>query len=483
MFDRTTRQATRRAVLAIALLLALSAMLFSGPSHRAGLAADEPEPALVPPIAVNDPARPNVVLIVTDDQRAGTLDAMPNVTRLLRQPGTTYSKAMVPTSLCCPSRATILTGRYAHSSRMYGNGDIGGRRYGGWSRFHELGLENITLAPALRNRGYRTALVGKYLNFFGQNAPAGYVPPGWDYFSAMMSNHGAYYNYRLSDGGFYGSQPQDYSTDVLAARATDFIATTPADQPLFLYFAPYGPHAPYTPAPRHLGALDGTLEPWRAPSANQRLASMPRFMRERRHFSQAEVDLTRQRQLEALMSVDEAVGAIGTTLAAAGRDRDTLFVFMSDNGYFWGEHRAIGKDAPYDAATSIPLVLRWDGHVASGATSNKLVLNVDVARTIAKATGAAMRTDGLDILGPRARKGFVLEAMRGYNGRPSYCGYRTRNRMFVRWSTGERELYDYRLDAGEQRNLAERPRWAVVRKAMRNQAVATCRPRPPGYRW
>ncbi len=449
-------------------------------------AAAPPRPATTPPLpptTVGNAHRPNVVLILTDDQRVGTYGRMPNVNRLLRQRGTTYTRAMVPTSLCCPSRATILTGRYAHTSRLFGNGDVGGPRYGGWRRFHRLGLENRTLGPVLQAAGYRTALVGKYLNFFGKYSPTGYTPPGWDTFATFLSSHGSYYSYRLSDGTRYGTGPQDYSTDVLAARATHFISTTPVDQPLFLFFAPFGPHAPYTPAPRHLGALDGQLGQYTAPTLHQPLRTMPRWMRERRHFTQGEVDLTRQRQLEALLSVDDAVGSIAQALAATGRDRDTLFVFMSDNGYFWGEHRIIGKDSPYRDSTAIPMVLRWDGHTPPGTTSRRIVLNVDIARTIARAAGVTMRTDGSDILGKRTRKGFVLEAMDGYNDRPAYCGWRTRHRMYVQWDSGEEELFDYRSDPAEKNNLAHKKPWQDVRKAMRARAYAACSPKPPHFRW
>jgi N-acetylglucosamine-6-sulfatase len=462
---------------AAGLVLTLLALLAPGPvSATPGEAA-----AAVPATGVDH--RPNVVLILTDDQRVGTYRAMPNVNRLLRARGTTYTRAMVPTSLCCPSRSTILTGLYAHNSRLFGNGDVGGARYGGWRRFHRLGLEDRTLGPALQAVGYRTALIGKYLNFFGRYAPAGYTPPGWDTFAAMMSSHGSYYQYRLSDGSHYGTEPQDYSTDVLSSRATQFIATTPADQPLFLYFAPFGPHAPYKPAPRHLGALDGQLERYTAPTLYQPLKSMPRWMRERTHFSQADVDLTRQRQLETLMSVDDAVGSIVAALAATGRERDTLFVFMSDNGYFWGEHTIIGKDSPYQDSTAIPMVLRWDGHIGPGTTSKRIVLNVDVARTIATAAGAAMSTDGLDILGTKRRTGFVLEAMDGYHNRPAYCGWRTRHRMYVHWDSGEQELFDYRTDPAEEHNIAHRKKWRDVRNAMRAKAYAACRPKPPHFHW
>jgi N-acetylglucosamine-6-sulfatase len=473
---RATRPTPGRLALLASGALVLSALAVGSPAEVAAAGPTSP-PAAQPA------TRPNVVLILTDDQRFDTLSGMPNVQRLLAQQGTTYTRAMVPTSLCCPSRATILTGLYAHTSRLFGNGDVGGARYGGWRRFHRLGLEKRTLGPALQAAGYRTALIGKYLNFFGRYSPAGYRPPGWDTFSAFMSSHGSYYAYRLSDGTSHGLEPQDYSTDVLASHATEFISSTPVDQPLFLYFAPFGPHAPYTPAPRHVGTLAGNLTPYTAATLHQRLRSMPVWMQNRRHFTQDEVDQTRQPQLEALMSIDEAVGSIVASLQQGNRDRDTLFVFMSDNGYFWGEHTIIGKDAPYDASTRIPMVIRWDGHTPPASTSGRIVLNVDIARTIAAATGASMRTDGLDILGATTRKGFVLEAMDGYNYRPAYCGWRTRNRMFVQWDTGEKELFDYRLDPAESTNLAYRKSWRPVRHALREKALDACRPEPPHFDW
>ena len=151
--------------LAVAVLLVSSALVAvpaakSAPTARAaaalpGRASTVAVPGTQP--AAGTTGRPNVVLILTDDQRAGTVRYMPNVTRLLAQRGTTYTQAEVPTSLCCPSRSTILTGLYAHTSRLFGNGDVGGARYGGWRRFHRLGLEDRTMAPALKARGYRTA--------------------------------------------------------------------------------------------------------------------------------------------------------------------------------------------------------------------------------------------------------------------------------------------------------------------------------------
>ena len=206
-------------------------------------------------------------------------------------------------------------------------------------------------------------------------------------------------------------------------------------------------------------------------------------MRERPSATRADVAQTRVRQVESLLAVDEAVGAIHGALADTGRARNTLYLFLSDNGYFWGEHRIIGKDAPYQDATEIPMVARWDGHIPAGVTDDRIVLNVDVAKTVMAATGAAMRTDGLDMFGPARRGGFPLEAMEGYHERPAYCGYRTKHRMYVRWATGEQELFDYRLDPHERRNLAAEPDWYDVRKQMRVKAKKTCSPEPPKFDW
>ena len=384
---------------------------------------------------------------------------------------------MVPTSLCCPSRSTILTGLYAHTSRLFGNGDVGGPRYGGWRRFHRLGLEKRTLGPALQAAGYRTALIGKYLNFFGKYSPPGYVPPGWDTFAAFMSSHGSYYAYHLSDGTYYGLEPQDYSTDVLASRATDFISSTPVDQPLFLYFAPFGPHAPYTPRParprdagRQAHAVHGR-DAAPAPAHHARLDAEPTALQPGRGRQDpaasargADVDRRRRR-------VDRAVAPAGQP--GPGHP---VRVHVGQRLLLGRAHASSARTRPTTQSTRIPMVMRWDGHTPPACTSGRIVLNVDIARTIAAATGASMETDGLDILGAKARKGFVLEAMDGYNYRPAYCGWRTKNRMFVQWDTGEQELFDYRLDPAEAHNLAHRKSWRPVANAMRAKAYAACRP-------
>jgi arylsulfatase A-like enzyme len=142
-----------------------------------------------------------------------------------------------------------------------------------------------------------------------------------------------------------------------------------------------------------------------------------------------------------------------------------------------------GKDVPYSPATNVPLAIRWDGHVAAGKTDKRIALNVDFAATFADAAGATMSTDGHSLLGKHKRAGFVLEAADGYNQRPAYCGWRSKRWAFVRYATGEREMFSYRQDPDELHNLVSDPRYAAKRHTLTKRAKAACSPEPPGYDW
>jgi N-acetylglucosamine-6-sulfatase len=429
------------------------------------------------------PHQPNIVVILTDDQRTDSLLAMPSVKSLLVDHGTRYTDAFVPTSICCPSRSAVLTGLYSHDTGVWENGG----RHGGWVTFRRLGNEQRTIALALQQHGYRTGLIGKYLNNFGRFAPPDYKPPGWDRFEGfrLPEKSGAYYDYHLGQrGSTYGAGTQDYSTDVLATRAVNFIWSTPHQRSLFLYFAPFAPHSPYAPAPRDLGSLNGKLPPYRPASITAPVDDKPAWVRRLPEVTPQKIDYVRERQDESLMAVDDAVGAIVAALEHSGRLRDTMIVFMSDNGLQTGEHHIEGKSTPYNASTSVPLVIRWDGRVPSGRVSSRIALNVDLAKTIATAARVPMTTDGMSILGKRTRAGFVLEA--GDNaryGRPAYCGWRTKEWMYVHYASGEQELYSYRTDPDELTNLAGNPAFALQLAAMKSSAKQACHPMPPSFTW
>jgi N-acetylglucosamine-6-sulfatase len=468
---RARAAASTVAATALALLAGALAVL-GGPAAQGPAAA-----------AVESP--PNVVIVLTDDQRVRTTRRMPKLWSLVRERGVEYTQAATPTSLCCPSRASILTGLFAHSTGVYSNG----LPYGGWETFRDRGMEQRTLATALQAAGYHTALVGKYMNGgFPAAAAEGYRPPGWDEVVTFTSGHG-HYDYSLTDGRYYGTSPADYSTDVLAGHAVDAVSTAPAGKPLFLYFATTSPHRPFLPAPRHQGVLAGQIPSYSPRSVDEDVSDKPGWVRRYPPWPQERIDADVVGMQEMLLSVDDAVGAIISALEVTGRMDNTLFVFLSDNGLMLGEHHLLEwKNVPYKWSTSIPLLMRWDGHITPGSTDDRLALNVDLATTIGNATGVPMQTEGLDLLGATSRSGFPLEATRRFRfdslpRHPAYCGYRTRRWMFVQYNNGFRELYDYVNDPQELRNRAYGRRYQDKVRSLRTMAKSTCFPVPPEFSW
>ena len=189
-----------------------------------------------------------------------------------------------------------------------------------------------------------------------------------------------------------------------------------------------------------------------------------------------------------LLAVDEAVAGVLRSLRRSGRLADTLVVYMSDNGLLIGDHHTIGKDMPYRFATDVPLLLRWDGHVAAGAVDRRLVSTVDVTETILRAAGATMPTSGVDLMAPPAREHVALEGRRwrrldGSVPHPGFCGVRTERWLFVRWGDGFEELYDHEFDRSETVNRVADPAQLPVVDALRETARASCVPEPPGFSW
>ena len=210
------------------------------------------------------------------------------------------------------------------------------------------------------------------------------------------------------------------------------------------------------------------------------------FMRDLPPVSLREQTTTQQKQHEALMAVDEAISAIAVALGP--RVQNTLFVFVSDNGYLLGSHRLLGKNFPYAASTEVPMTMRWDGHLPAGVVAERIMLNIDLTATIADAAGAEWPMEGRSFFAT-PRRGTVLEQavsnpLPSGALRPAYCGYRTKRYLFVEWSGGQgRELYDYRKDPDELQNLIPSRRYHDVVSHLRNRAKATCSPVPPGFSW
>lgn len=434
------------------------------------------------PPAVTVSSRPDIVLIITDDQRYDTLKVMPQVQRLLIDGGLRFTRAIITNPLCCPSRATILTGRYSHTTGVYFNGGP----HGGWHAFRRS--ESSTIATALDRVGYRTALFGKYMNGYGGNDIP--VPPGWDQWLAITGVNGDYYEYDMFDGlgrHQFGSRPEDYSTDVIASRAVSFIRGTSAQTPLFMVVAPYAPHNPATPAPRHAGTFSGVPIPF-GPSVNERnVSDKPRYVRRQGRLALRLLAERQRKRWESLLAVDDMVSRIVRTLQDTDRAGNTLIVYVSDNGNSVGEHGLNQKMVPYEESIRVPMVIRPPGRVPAGAVSRALVSNVDIAPTIVDFAGASMPTDGISmrrlITGTSSsiRRSVVLEHLRARSDVPTYCGVRTRRYTFVRYGTGEEELYDLVRDPHQLRNVARSRREKA--ETLRTLTRSLCRPPPPGFSW
>ncbi|MBZ0271735.1 sulfatase [bacterium] len=357
--------------------------------------------------------RPDIVVIMTDDQELESYDQLrgngltPNLERFIADRGVNFLNSFVTNAICCPARATFLTGQYSHNHGVLNNN----RPRGGVNKFED----EVTLATILQDGGYRTGLVGKYLNGYGASTSATYVPPGWDDWQVLIDpSTYLVYNYKLNDNGrvvYYGDAPEDYQTDVLAERAVDFIresALARPGQPMFLWVSVTAPHNEFLddwwdderntmhdvyalsirPAPRHTGVLN--LEPAWPPSVSEEdMSDKPfpiRFWPKLSDEDRASVARAFNDRQEALLSVDDLIGAVGSALKEYGRLENTLFIFASDNGFQFGKHRVPQKGAPYEPSIRVPLAIRPPGGVEE-MEREEIVLNNDLAPTILEYAG------------------------------------------------------------------------------------------------
>jgi N-acetylglucosamine-6-sulfatase len=433
------------------------------------------------PARAQVPGRPNIVLIVTDDQRYDTLRVMPEVRRLLVTRGMTLRRAIVTNPLCCPSRATIFTGRYSHTTGVYSNIPPNG----GWSVFQPS--ESDTIATALDDVGYRTALIGKYMNGYG--GESAYVPPGWDRWF-VMTGVGRYFGYTVYDDirGHvgYGSRPKDYSTDLLRRQAVSFIRNAPQGTPLLLVVTPFAPHDPAIAAPRHEGTFASAPVPLGPAVDEADVSDKPAYIADQARGIIGTVKRARDRW-EALLAVDELVSRVMGALVETGRSADTLVIFTSDNGMSNREHRWRGKQVPYEESIRVPMIVRLPGWIPAGTVSNALVSNVDLAPTIADFAGTSISADGVSLRplwtdrSSSVRDSVLLEHIETAPAVPTYCGVRTPSFTFVHYSTGEEELYDLLKDPRQLQNVAStRP---TRTDQLRSLTRSLCRPLPPGFSW
>ncbi|TMB13222.1 MAG: sulfatase [Deltaproteobacteria bacterium] len=363
-----------------------------------------PAPPVVTPQPRVSGSSPNLLIILSDDQRWDTVDAMhespgrpgpvmPIVTSELVNSGVTFTHGYVTTALCCPSRTSILTGQYSHDTGVHDNSPPDGGA--------EVFDDSSTLATWLHNAGYRTGFIGKYLNGYASLSPC--IPPGYDEWHVQVQVK--YYEYDLNDNGVithFDSQEADYSGDVMTQRAVDFIHSNPATKPFFLHLSQKAPHGPATPAMRHIGLFDG-IAPFRPPNYAAVPTNGPAWVQAltwdtrgcdtcpaNKKCDACETDKFRQMQLESLQAVDEGVGAIMQALRDIGEDDNTLVVYLGDNGFSWGSHRWKPKQCPYEECMHVPMIMRYPPLVTAPRIDDRFVLNIDLAPTFVELAGAVV---------------------------------------------------------------------------------------------
>jgi N-acetylglucosamine-6-sulfatase len=453
-----------------------------------------------------DDRKLNVVVLMTDDQTAESLRVMPRTQALLADRGTTFTRTFASYPLCCPSRATYLTGQYPHNHGVLGNRPPNGG-YGA------LTDRANTLPGWLRREGYDTIHIGKYLNGYGRDEGA-VVPPGWsDWHGSVDPSTYLMWGYRLNENGTirqYGRQnvenPALYQTDVYRDKAIEAIRSRAAgDTPFVLSVAFLAPHAEagaarraqsVRSAPRHRGTFANEPIP-RAPSFDEAdVSDKPAFMQgaygRLRPAQVARIDAAERSRLESLQAVDEAVEAIVGALRDSGELDETVILFTADNGFFAGQHRVPGgKYLVYEPSVRLPMIVRGPG-IPAGGTSDELVANVDLAATVVDAADAdaGRRLDGRSLL-PVARRpsrdtdrAILLETgQTAENGDldqdggplgtgrriPTYRAVRTERYKYVEYSTGDRELYDLRRDPDEMASVHADPDYARTLAALQRE--------------
>jgi arylsulfatase A-like enzyme len=424
--------------------------------------------------------KPNIVFVLTDDLSMNLLKYMPQVQQM-QQDGLTFNDYFVSDSLCCPSRASIFSGSFPHDTHVFSNvGPTGGFRV-----FHNRGEEQHTFAVALQRAGYRTALMGKYLNGYLQHhgnavVPRSYVPPGWSEWDVAGYGYQEF-NYNLNQNGslvHYGRLPDDYMTDVIARKGVKFIDDAAASgQPFFLELGTFSPHAPFVPAPRDAGSF-GSLTAPRTPNFDVLPTNAPTWLAGHPPLTSdqiARIDEVYRLRVEDVQSVDNMIGEIKTALAANGVSDNTYVIFSSDNGLHTGEFRLMpGKLTAFDTDIHVPLVVDGPG-VPAGASTDAMAENIDLADTFAEIGGTEMDdNDGHSLL-PLLRgetpvdwRNVVLIEHRGPDlqnsdpdyqaipaGNPTtYEAMRTHDFLYVEYRDGEHEFYDLRNDPFELHNLA-----------------------------
>lgn len=450
--------------------------------------------------------RPNIVVILTDDLDFKLMPYLPNTNSLIGEQGATLTNYFVTSAVCCPSRASMFCGQYPHNTDILDN-------FPGFKAFYNKGEEANTFAVSLKDAGYKTALIGKYLNYYPVPAGWSYIPPGWTEWDAFLhktldeeESLAVYNNYRMNENGTtveYGSAPEDYSTDVIRRKSIDFInQSNKANSPFFLLVSTYAPHGPSDPAPRHADMFPDIQYPQAPSFGEQDVSDKPEAIRILAEsgdvFDTNDANVLFRKRVQSVQAVDELVADVMQTLEQNGQLENTYVIFTSDNGFHMGEHGLpSGKGTVYEEDIHVPFFVRGPG-IAAGSQVNQMIANIDLAPTFADIAHASPHglIDGrsfLSLLTPQQnspiawRNALLIE--KGYPeetsalqlisyksdeappvqveypdsiyddylrkvGGGTYQGIRTGTFTYVEYENGEMEYYDLINDPYELNNIA-----------------------------
>jgi arylsulfatase A-like enzyme len=379
-------------------------------------------------------ASPNILIIVTDDQRNG-LTVMNDTTRWFGRGGTQYTNAYVTTPTCCPSRASILTGRYVHNHRVSNDEKA------------TVLDPTTTINYYLNSAGYHTALFGKYLNSWPIDKP----PPYWDEFAYFKNSNSDAYNGRGWNVDGTITNTDDYATHYIGERAEAVIRSSTA-QPWLLYLATPNPHGPFVAEERYDKTNVGQF--WSNPAIEETdLSDKPLYVQK---SSFVNGDGVRRKQLQTLFSVDDMVQRVFATLQDTAQLDNTLAIFISDNGRLWGEHKRCCKSVPYLQSIQVPMFARWPDHFPSGRQDDRIVANIDIVPTVLKAAGvkaANAPLDGRSLLAAGSRTRLLTEFASSRSDAPTWASMLTSAHQYTEYATGKREYYDLVNDPWQLTNL------------------------------
>lgn len=434
----------------------------------------------------------NIIFILSDDHRWDFLRFLPESPRFLETPhldrlakeGAHLRNAFVSTSLCSPSRASILTGQYMHHHRVVDN-----------QRPEPPGIRFFP--EHLRTAGYQTAFFGKWHMGHDSDAPR----PGFDHWAGFRGQ-GDYTDPTLNVNGQRRTFP-GYSTDVLTDLALEWLGQKRA-KPFLLYLSFKAPHFPFEPAPRHKGRYDKFPVPYPPTMANteENYATQPRWVRERRygihgvdHMETGRFDNDPvpsfenlyRRFAEAVHTVDENVGRVVKAIEAAGLRENTLLVYMGDNGFALGEHGFYDKRDAFETSIRVPLLAWAPGAIKPGTVVTQMVQNIDLAPSLLEAAGVSVpantpRMDGRSfwpLLQGRTvpwRSHILYEYHWEWNfpATPTTFALRTDRWKYIYYhGIWDRDsLHDLQTDPHERHNLIHVPAFAAQAEKLRTQLFA-----------